>query len=63
MRRCTIQTRKVKRVSISEVVDLVHVILAFRIGSSQYSTASVQLADKPRLGYTDCLLFHRFVNA
>jgi len=45
-----------------EVVHLVDIILAFRICSSQYSTASVELADKACLGNTDSLLFHSFMN-
>ena len=49
-------------VAASEVIYLVNIILAFRISSCQYSTASVELADKPCLGNTDCLLFHCLVN-
>jgi len=33
------------------------------IGRSKYGTASVELADKSRLGYTDSLLLHCFMNA
>jgi len=47
---------------VSQSIHLVNIILAFRICSGQYCAASVELAHKSCLGYTDCLLFHCLVN-